>query len=105
MDQRMLKQIQQMQEKMERDMAKAQEDLANALITGSAGGGAVTIEMNGHHEVKAVTLDPDAVSPDDVEMLQDMLLAAFNEALNKAQSLSQEKMGAITGGLKIPGMF
>ena len=101
MDQRMLKQLQQMQSKME----KAQQDLANETVTATAGGGAVTIEMNGHHEVKAVTLDPDAVSPDDVEMLQDMLLAAFNEALNKAQNLAQEKMGAITGGLNIPGIF
>jgi nucleoid-associated protein EbfC len=101
MDQRMLKQLQQMQSKME----KAQQDLANETVTATAGGGAVTIEMNGHHEVKAVTLDPDAVSPDDVEMLQDMLLAAFNEALNKAQNLASEKMGAITGGLNIPGIF
>ncbi|MEO6456724.1 MAG: YbaB/EbfC family nucleoid-associated protein [Chloroflexia bacterium] len=101
MDQRMMKQLQQMQSKME----KAQEDLADETVTATAGGGAVTIEMNGHHEVKAVTLDPDAVSPDDVEMLQDMLLAAYNEALNKAQNLAQEKMGAITGGLNIPGIF
>src|SRR5215216_4236515 len=105
MDQRMMKQLKQMQEKMERDMAKAQEDLANTNVTASAGGGAVTVEMNGHHEVKAVTLDPDAVNPEDVEMLQDMLLTAFNEALNKAQVLQQEKMGAITGGLNIPGIF
>src|SRR5687768_17317452 len=101
MDQRMLKQLQQMQSKME----KAQQDLANETVTATAGGGAVTVEMNGHHEVKAVTLDPDAVSPDDVEMLQDMLVAAFNEALTKAQNLAQEKMGAITGGLNIPGIF
>ena len=101
MDQRMLKQLQQMQSKME----KAQQDLANETVIATAGGGAVTIEMNGHHEVKGVTLDPDAVSPDDVEMLQDMLLAAFNEALNKAQNLASEKMGAITGGLNIPGIF
>ncbi|HUP28040.1 MAG TPA: YbaB/EbfC family nucleoid-associated protein [Chloroflexia bacterium] len=101
MDPKMVKQLQQMQNKM----VKAQEDLANETVTATAGGGAVTIEMNGHHEVKAVTLDKDAVSPDDVEMLQDMLLAAFNEALNKAQNLAQEKMGAITGGLNLPGMF
>ncbi len=99
--QRMMKQLQQMQSKME----KAQQDLANETVTATAGGGAVTIEMNGHHEVKAVTLDPDAVNSDDVEMLQDMLLAAYNEALNKAQNLAQEKMGAITGGLNIPGIF
>ena len=101
MDQRMIKQLQQMQQKM----VKAQEDLANETVTATAGGGAVTIEMNGHHEVKAVTIDPDAVDPEDVEILQDMLLTAFNEALDKAQTLAQEKMGKITGGLNIPGMF
>jgi DNA-binding YbaB/EbfC family protein len=101
MDQRMMKQLQQMQQKM----VKAQEDLANETVTATAGGGAVTIEMNGHHEVMSVTLDPDAVDPADVEMLQDMLLAAFNEALSKAQAMAQQKMSAITGGLNIPGMF
>lgn len=101
MDQRMLKQMQQMQQKM----VKAQEELANESVTASSGGGAVSVQMNGHHEVLAVTLDPDAVSPDDVEMLQDMLVAAFNEALSKAQDMAQKKMGAVTGGLNIPGLF
>ena len=101
MDQRMLKQLQQMQNKM----VKAQEDLANETVTATSGGGAVTIEMNGHHEVKAVKIDPDAVDPEDIAMLEDMVLTAFNEALEKAQTLAQEKMGAITGGLNIPGMF
>jgi DNA-binding YbaB/EbfC family protein len=97
----MLKQLEDMQKKM----LKAQEDLANETVTGSAGGGAVTVEMNGHHEVKGVTLDPDAVDPSDVETLQDMLVAAFNQALEKAQELAQQRMGSITGGLNIPGMF
>jgi DNA-binding YbaB/EbfC family protein len=101
MDQRMLKQMQQMQQKM----VKAQEELANESVTATSGGGAVTVEMNGHHEVLGVTLDPDAVSPDDVEMLQDMLVAAFNEALSKAQDMAQKKMSAVTGGLNIPGLF
>ena len=101
MDQRMLKQMQQMQNKM----LKAQEELANESVTATSGGGAVTVEMNGHHEVLGVTLDPDAVSPDDVEMLQDMLVAAFNEALSKAQDMAQKKMSAVTGGLNIPGLF
>ena len=101
MDQRMMKQLQQMQQKM----VKAQEDLANESVTATAGGGAVTVEMNGHHEVLAVTLDPDAVDPADVEMLQDMILAAFNEALSKAQAMAEQKMKAVTGGLNIPGMF
>lgn len=101
MDPRMLKQLQQMQNKM----ARAQEELANETVTATAGGGAVTVEMNGHHEVVSVKLDPAAVDPDDVEMLQDMVLAAFNDALEKAQDLAQKKMSAITGGLNIPGMF
>ena len=70
-----------------------------------AGGGAVTVEMNGHHEVKSVKIDPDAVDTSDMEMLEDMVLTAFNDALEKAQAMAQEKMGAITGGMNIPGMF
>ena len=101
MDQKMVKQLQQMQQKM----MQAQEDLANETVTATAGGGAVTVEMNGHHEVKAVKIDPDAIDPSDMEMLEDMVLTAFNEALEKAQTLAQDKMGAITGGMKIPGMF
>jgi DNA-binding YbaB/EbfC family protein len=101
MDQRMLKQLQQMQQKL----MKAQEELASETVTATAGGGAVTVEMNGHHEVRAVTIDPAAVNPEDVELLQDMLVAAFNEALARAQAMAQEKMSAITGGLNIPGMF
>src|SRR6476661_6045929 len=101
MDQKMMKQLQQMQQKM----MQAQEDLANETVTATAGGGAVTVEMNGHHEVKSVKIDPDAVDPKDIEMLEDMVLTAFNEALEKAQTLAQEKMSAITGGLNIPGMF
>lgn len=101
MDQRMVKQLQQMQNKM----MKAQEDLANETVTSTAGGGAVTIVMNGHHEVRSVKIDPDAVDTSDMEMLEDMVLTAFNDALEKAQAMAQEKMGAITGGLNIPGMF
>jgi hypothetical protein len=101
LDRKMLKQLEDMQKKM----AKAQEDLANETVSASAGGGAVTVEMNGHHLVTAVTIDPDAVDPEDVETLQDMVLTAFNAALDKAQEMAQEKMGAITGGLNVPGLF
>jgi DNA-binding YbaB/EbfC family protein len=100
-DSRMIKQLQDMQKKM----VKAQEDLANETVTASAGGGAVTVEMNGHHQVTAVTIDKDAVDPEDVETLQDMVLTAFNQALDKAQEMAQTKMGALTGGMNIPGMF
>jgi DNA-binding YbaB/EbfC family protein len=101
MDRKMLKQLEDMQKKM----LKAQEDLANETVSASAGGGAVTVEMNGHHQVVAVTIDKDAVDPDDVETLQDMVLTAFNAALDKAQEMAQQKMGAITGGLNVPGLF
>ena len=97
----MIKQLQDMQKKM----VKAQEDLANETVTASAGGGAVTVEMNGHHLVTSVTIDKDAVDPEDVEALQDMVLTAFNQALDKAQEMAEKKMGAITGGMKLPGMF
>ena len=101
MDRNMLKQIEQMQKKM----MKAQEDLANEIVTATAGGGAVTVEMNGHHEVKSVKIDPDAVDPEDIEMLEDMVLTAVNEAVEKARELAGQKMGSITGGLNIPGLF
>lgn len=100
-DRKMLKQL----EDMQRKMAKAQDDLANETVSASAGGGAVTVEMNGHHLVTAVTIDPDAIDPDDVETLQDMVLTAFNAALDKAQEMAQQKMSAITGGLNVPGLF
>ncbi|HEX8598607.1 MAG TPA: YbaB/EbfC family nucleoid-associated protein [Chloroflexia bacterium] len=98
---KLAKQMQQMQNKM----MKVQEELANDTVTATAGGGAVTVEMNGHHEVRSVRIDPAAMDPDDVEMLQDMVLTAFNEALQKALDLQQKKMSAITGGLNIPGLF
>jgi DNA-binding YbaB/EbfC family protein len=97
----MLKQLQHIKNKM----VKAQEELPNETDTTTAGGGAVTVVMNGHHEVKSVKIDPDAVDASDMEMLEDMVLTAFNDALEKAQAMAQEKMGAITGGLNIPGMF
>jgi DNA-binding YbaB/EbfC family protein len=97
----MMKQLQQMQQKM----MQAQEDLANETVAATAGGGAVTVEMNGHHEVKSVKIDPDAVDAEDIELLEDMVLTAFNDALEKAQALAQERMGAITGNMKLPGMF
>ncbi|HUS13624.1 MAG TPA: YbaB/EbfC family nucleoid-associated protein [Chloroflexia bacterium] len=94
------KMIQQLQAKM----MKIQEDLGNETVEASVGG-VVTIVMTGHHEVKSVKIDPAAVDPDDVEMLEDTLVTAFNQGLEKASALAQERMGAITGGMKIPGLF
>ena len=94
----MLKQVQQMQA----EMAKAQEELKNEVVEATAGGGMVTVMMTGELQVNEVRIDPDAVDPDDVELLQDMVLAAFNEALRSAQELPQRKLAA-AGGLAGPG--
>ena len=91
----MLKQVQQMQE----EMAKAQEELKNETVEATAGGGTVTVVMTGELRVSEVRIDPEAVDPDDVELLQDLVLAAFNEALRSAQELQARKLGAATGGL------
>jgi nucleoid-associated protein EbfC len=91
----MLKQVAQMQE----EMAKAQEALKSETVEATAGGGMVKVVMTGDLQAKDVTIDPEAVDPDDVEMLQDLVLAAFNEALRSAQELQARKLGAATGGL------
>jgi nucleoid-associated protein EbfC len=96
----MLKQVQ----KMQADMMKAQEDLANETVDASAGGGMVTVTITGDLVVKSVVIDPDAVDPDDVELLQDMVLAAVNEAVRQAQELAANKMGGLTGGMDLGGL-
>src|SRR3712207_9446115 len=95
----MLKQVQQMQE----EMMKAQEGLKDEIVEASAGGGMVTVKVTGELELKELTIDPEAVDPEDVEMLQDMVLAATNEALRSAQELAANKMQQATGGLGGPG--
>jgi len=94
------KQIQQLQAKL----MKVQEDLGKETVEASVGG-VVTVTMTGHHEVRAIKIDPAAVDPEDVESLEDALVTAFNAALEKASALAQERMGALTGGMRIPGMF
>ncbi|MGI8414474.1 MAG: YbaB/EbfC family nucleoid-associated protein [Solirubrobacteraceae bacterium] len=93
--QQMLKQVQ----KMQQDMEAAQESLKDEVVKASAGGGMVTVEVTGDLHVKAVTVDPEAVDPEDVELLQDTILAAVNEALRSAQELASSKLGGIAGGL------
>ena len=95
MNMNMMKQVQ----KMQQDMAKMQEELAAKTYTAAAGGGMVTAEVNGQHQVVAVTIDPEAVDPDDVEMLQDMVAAAVNEAMRAADADAADSMGRLTGGL------
>ncbi len=93
--QQMLKQVQ----KMQADMAAAQEALKDELVEASAGGGMVTVKVSGDQVVKSITIDQQAVDPDDVEILQDMVLAAVNEGLRAAQELAATKLGGVTGGL------
>lgn len=93
--------LQQLQEKM----MKAQEELGNETVEGTAGGGAVTIVMTGHQKVQSVAIDPEVVDPEDVEMLQDLVMAAISEAVSKSQELASKRLGALTGGMKIPGLM
>lgn len=99
--QQMLKQAQ----KMQSDMQSLQADLEQREYTANAGGGLVEVTVDGKHTVKAVKINPEAVDVDDIEMLEDFITIAVNEAIGKAVAESEEEMGAITGGLNIPGMF
>jgi DNA-binding YbaB/EbfC family protein len=96
--------LQGMVQKMQQDMARVQSELEAAQVDGSAGGGAVSATVTGKGEVVSITIDPSAVDPSDVEMLQDLVVAAVNDALRASRELAEEKMAAVTGGLKIPGM-
>ena len=96
----MMKQFQQMQAKME----QIQAELEATEVEGTAGGGMVKVVVNGKMDVTSINIDPEVVDPDDVEMLQDLILAAISQAKEKARQLQQEKMGALTGGLNIPGL-
>ncbi|MDH3890580.1 MAG: YbaB/EbfC family nucleoid-associated protein [candidate division Zixibacteria bacterium] len=96
----MMKQVQQMQAKME----AIQAELEQTEVEGTAGGGMVKVVANGKQDIVSVTIDPEVVDPDDVEMLQDLILAAISQARTKAQELQTEKMASLTGGLNIPGM-
>ncbi len=97
----MLKQAQKMQEQM----LKMQEEMENKTFDATAGGGAVKVVVDGKREVKEVILSPEVVDPDDVEMLQDLIVAAVNEAMRKVEADSSAQLGSITGGLNIPGLF
>jgi len=90
---------------MQQQMARIQEELEVATVEGSAGGGVVKATVTGKRALVGLTIDKSAVDPDDVEMLQDLVIAAVNEALKAAQSLEEQRMGAVTAGLRIPGMF
>jgi DNA-binding YbaB/EbfC family protein len=91
-------------QQMQAQMLKIQKELGEQTVEATAGGGAVKIVITGQQRVQAVTLDATVVDPDDVEMLQDLMVVAFNEALQKSQELAASRMSALTGGLKIPGL-
>ncbi|MFF2912858.1 YbaB/EbfC family nucleoid-associated protein [Paenibacillus sp. NPDC057934] len=97
----MMKQVKKMQEQM----LKAQEELGGKTIEGSSGGGVVTVQVNGHKKLLSIQIKPEAVDPDDVEMLQDLVITAVNDALTQAEDLANNDMGKFTGGMKIPGLF
>ena len=100
MNRNMMKQAQQFQARL----AKAQEELESQTVEASSGGGMVRVVATGKQTIESIIIERDAVDPDDVELLQDMVLAAVNDALNQSQAMAAERLGAITGGLKIPGM-
>lgn len=97
----MMKKVQ----KMQQDMLKMQEELKNRTVEATAGGGAVTVVVTGRKTVEKVTIAPSAVDPEDVEMLEDLVTTAINEAMRKVDEMTEKEMGKITGGMKLPGMF
>jgi DNA-binding YbaB/EbfC family protein len=96
--QKMMKQAAQMQERMQRELAALE-------IEAAAGGGMVSVRMNGHKQLLGITIEKDVLDPADPEMLQDLIVAAFNEASRKVDEAAQEKLGSLAGGMGLPGMF
>lgn len=98
---KMMKQVQ----KMQADMAKLQAELGERVVDATSGGGVIQVKANGKQEIVEIKIKPEAVDPDDVEMLEDLITAAVNEALRKSQDMVAAEMNKITGGMKIPGLF
>jgi DNA-binding YbaB/EbfC family protein len=96
-----MKMIQQMQNRL----AKIQQELAETIVDGTAGGGVVTAQVTGQREFHGIKIDPTVVDPDDVEMLEDLITAAIQDAMTKATTMAEDKMSALTGGLKLPGLM
>lgn len=96
-----MKMIQQMQNRM----MKIQQELEETVVEGTAGGGVVKVEVNGQRAMQSIKIDPSAVDPEDVEMLEDLVVAAVQDAMERASKLAEDKMGALTGGMKIPGLM
>lgn len=100
-----MKQMMRQAQKMQKELSKAQEEIATMSFEATAGGGMVTAVASGDMAITSLTIDPDAVDPEDVEMLQDMVVAAVNEALRGVSELSNQRMSAVTGGMNIPGLM
>jgi DNA-binding YbaB/EbfC family protein len=98
---KMMQQAQQLQEQL----LKAQQKLGESVVEVSSGGGAIKITVNGQQEIKSVKIAPEVVSADDIEMLEDLVLTAVNEAISKSQEMAAQQLSALTGGLKIPGLM
>ncbi len=101
MNKKMMRQAQELQ----KNMMKMQEELESATVESSVGGGVVTAVVSGKMRLESLTIEPEAVTPDDVEMLQDLVLAAVNDGMEKAQDMVSSRMNSLTGGLKIPGLM
>ncbi|AEH45101.1 Uncharacterized protein family UPF0133 [Thermodesulfatator indicus DSM 15286] len=99
--QSLMRQVQKIQKKM----AELQQELAKKTVEASVGGGMVTAVVNGRQELVSIKIDPEVVNPEDIEMLQDLIVAAVNEAIRRSQEMVEQEMAKVTGGLKIPGMF
>ena len=97
-------QIAKMAQQMQTQMAKTQEELRDTVLEATAGGGAVRVVITGAQEVRSVEIDPSAVDPEEVDMLQDLVLSAMNEAIGRSKDLERERMGKIAGGMGLPGM-
>jgi len=91
--------------KMQQEMARVQDELANTTVEGTAAAGSVTISMNGDFRVTRLVIKPEVVDADDVETLEDLIVVAFNDAMAKAKAINEQKMGKLTGGLRIPGLM
>ena len=96
--------LQRMAQQMQQEMLRIETELKDATVEGSAGGGVVSVTATGKQEIVSIAIDPAAVDPADVEMLQDLIVAAVNDALRASRELAEQKMAAVTGGLRLPGM-
>ena len=99
-----MQQLMQQAQRMQQQMAQKQAELAEQTVTAQSGGGMVSATVNGAHELLSLTIDPDVIDPDDKEMLEDMVVAAVNQAMQKADEMAQQAMSKLTGGLNIPGL-